>query len=203
MPGTIFANTGFDNYSVANPQYSASFSPSGANALESTGTVTLPASDKMTVTAWIKPSMQQANTHFNGVFSYGPGGACPIGIDNSFQLGIQGSGIPEFSAWCDSFLPAGGPAVDRNAWNFIAGELNGSKIDLFLNGLWLNGTIAGTGNLQPGNIIIGSNGTSAGSGFFNGSISDVQVYNATLTPQQLLQLYEQGFPIVERVNISG
>ena len=197
-----WSNAGFDNYTVANPEYAAAFDPISSNDLQSSGSVTLPIVNKMTVTAWIKPG-QQSNARFNGIFRYGPGGVCPLGVDGTFQIGIQRSGIPEFDSWCDPLLEQNGPSVNRNSWNFIAGVLDGQKIDLFLNGLWMNGTLAGIANIQPGNIIIGSNDSSAAGGFFNGSISDVQVYNTTLTPQQILQLYEQGLPLMSRVNVSG
>ncbi len=199
---SAWANVGFDNYTVANPEYAAVFNPSSANDLQSSGSVTLPITNQMTVTAWIKPG-QQAGKYYNGIFRYGPGGVCPLGVDGTFQIGIQKSGVPEFDSWCDPFVEQHGPSVNRNSWNFIAGVLNGQKIDLFLNGLWMNGTLAGIANIRSGNIIIGSNDSSVAGGFFNGSISDVQVYNTTLTSQQILQLYEQGLPLTSRVNVSG
>lgn len=199
---TSWSNVGFGNYSVANPSYAAHFDQISSNDLQSGGSVALPIMNQMSVTAWIRPGVQ-ANSHYNGVFEYGPGGVCPVGVDSTFQIGIQKSGIPEFDAWCDPFVEQKGPSVNRNSWNFMAGILNGNKISLFLNGLWMNGTLTGTANIQPGNIIIGSNESSTGGGFFNGSIADVQVYNTTLTPQQVLQLYEQGLPLTNRVNISG
>jgi hypothetical protein len=38
--------------------------------------------------------------------------------------------------------------------------------------------------------------------YFNGLIADVQVYNSVLTQQQILQLYGQGLPIQNRINVS-
>jgi hypothetical protein len=37
--------------------------------------------------------------------------------------------------------------------------------------------------------------------YFNGTIADVQVYNAALNSQQVSQLYNSGLPISQSINI--
>ena len=57
--------------------------------------------------------------------------------------------------------------------------------------------------LTPVPLGIGAElGTGTPFRFFNGSIIGVQVYNSTLTPAQIEQLYLQGLPVPESMNVS-
>ncbi len=38
--------------------------------------------------------------------------------------------------------------------------------------------------------------------YFNGSVTDLQIYNISLTKLQVGQLYEEGIPMLKRVNTS-
>ena len=53
-----------------------------------------------------------------------------------------------------------------------------------------------------GCIGLGNGELGKGTRYFNGSIVDVQVYNATLTVSQLTQLFLQGIPQVSVLNIT-
>lgn len=207
--GTVFNSIGF----FQNVQYShvpagthaiyvANFTPQGDNALISNGPVSLLSGNTVTISAWIRPVRPQQGITFpayTGVLSYGASGC-----GDSVTLGISQLGIPEMSIGCGGFIPTNGPLPNFDSWNFLAGTINGTKASLFLNGVWLNGTLPSNPTIMPGNIIIGSADlVTPLTKVFNGSITDVQVYNAALSPLQIEQMYEQGMPIVSMLNITA
>ncbi len=215
-----FGSVTFTNYSLLGPSaYALSFNPVSANVYYAQGSGSASftdiggsvAANIFTIVAWIKPTPVQ-NSNTNSIFfSYG-GDEASVGP--GLALGIQHSGLPYFSApssasKADVFAPTSGARVNFNSWNFMAAEVSQQKISVFINGRWTNGTLQYTwdsgGPEQP--LIVG--GTTPGGGpliaavdVFNGSITDLQVYNTTLSQQQLLQLYEQGIPPVVRLNVS-
>ena len=177
---------------ASNPtQYALAFNPA-SNDIYTSGNVNLlpTGTNAVTVTTWIKPSQSQGDATYDGVFVYGPRSCAPGG--NTIQVGIQASGIPEIAAWCDDFTPSSGIHVNFNSWNFVGYEVSGRNAYIFVNGKWVNGTLASPIYLQPGQIVIG--GSDASGRVFNGSISDIQVYNRILTPRQLYQMYQAGLP---------
>jgi hypothetical protein len=76
-----------------------------------------------------------------------------------------------------------------DSWNLITGTYNGSQMILYINGIEVS-QINHTGNiLNNVNFRVGC--SSSGSSCFDGDIDDVRVYNRTLTPAQVLALYNQ------------
>ncbi len=193
-----YPNTQYGNYILQGPvRYALTTSPISANAYSGTANVGLGGSSA-TVMAWINPSQKQSDPSNNIVFDYGPLSCGTPG--SGFRLGVQSSGVPWFSAWCDDFKPTSGVAVNFNTWNFVAARLSGQSISIFINGKWENGTLPTTPGLQAGTVVVG--GLTATSGLFNGSITDLQVYSIALSPQQITQTYVQGLPPALRMNLS-
>ena len=92
---------------------------------------------------------------------------------------------------------------NTGTWYFVTATFDGTYQKIYLNG-----NLLATYNL-PGSISPNSNLVGIGIGgnintayTFNGLISDVQIYNAPLTAQQVKQLYLQGLPMYSRVNVS-
>ncbi len=200
-PYNSVAASYYSPFATSPTHYALAFNPS-ANDIYTPGSVNLlpTGTNAVTVTTWIKPGQLQVDPTYDGVFVYGPRTCTPGG--NTIQVGIKANGIPEIATWCNDFTPSLGTHVNFNAWNFVGYEVNGRNAYIFVNGKWINGTLSNPLYLQPGQIIIG--GTDASGRVFNGSIADVQVYNAILTPQQLYQMYQAGLPpeIVENVTVG-
>ncbi|MGC8652280.1 MAG: LamG-like jellyroll fold domain-containing protein [Candidatus Micrarchaeia archaeon] len=159
--------------------------------------------DVATVVAWIYPKPIQGDSTYAGIVRI-DGEAC---TGKGLLLSLQGSsGHISMATWCNDFVPTTGPKVTYNAWNFVAVILNKQSVSLNVNGQWINGTLASVPSLQAGasscpyNFAIGS--TDCPGRLFNGSIADVQVYNTALTSGEVDALYQQGLPMVEKLNVS-
>ena len=86
-------------------------------------------------------------------------------------------------------------------WTFICGVISPSPTALYVNG-GLFGTAGPGGGVSQSNLnafAIGSSGN-IGAEFFNGLISNAQIYNAALNANQVQQLYQEG---ISGVPISG
>ncbi|MCL5430071.1 MAG: LamG domain-containing protein [Candidatus Marsarchaeota archaeon] len=205
-----FNNVAYSSYNVQNPEYGLQFNPKSLYPLVSASTVTLISGNTITATAWINPSPKQAHVYINGVLFYGdsPLSTCSSGTSPSFSFGVQDDGFPYLATHCQDFTPGYGERVNYNSWNFLAAEINGTTGSLFLNGQWMNTTFNKNVviNVHNGPAVIGSAddpGLGPNMRMFNGTITDVQLYNSVLTTQQLTQLYEQGFPPTQRLNITS
>jgi hypothetical protein len=190
----IFKNVQYGNYTLPSARYSASFNPVSANAYSASAS--LGVSNTATVVAWINPKPKQGAAIYNMFFDYGSFS----GAGGSLGVGVQSTGLPVLSAWSDDFTPTNGVGVNFNGWNFIAARLSGQSANVFINGVWNNGTLPSLPNVQSGTIVVG--GQKSSTGIFNGSVTDLQVYNIALTPLQIQQIYEQGFPPSVRMNLS-
>jgi hypothetical protein len=197
----VYQNQQYLNYTaIGAPRYAISENPTGANTFNSIGSVNLGISGSATVIAWINPKQKQAAPIYNNIFTYGTAICPPNG--NAIEIGMQATGIPFFSAGCDDTFPTNGPSVNFNSWNFLAATLSGTAVHFYLNGQWLNTTISTTANAQAGPVVIGGRLGSGTANVFNGSITDVQVYNTVLTSSILTQIYQAGLPPTVRLNIT-
>lgn len=78
--------------------------------------------------------------------------------------------------------------LSTNIWYNIVSTYDGSFIRLYLNGT-LDNSISQTGTVisNPGSLLIGK--LSYASSYFNGNVSNTQIYNRALTAQEVLQNY--------------
>ncbi|MFA6185458.1 MAG: DUF2341 domain-containing protein [Candidatus Shapirobacteria bacterium] len=89
--------------------------------------------------------------------------------------------------------------LSNNTWYHIAGSYDGTTVKLFLNGsnIGTTATISNTITQAAYNLCIGSE-TDAGSctsGFFNGKIDHVKIYDYARTPAQIAYDYNKGAPV--------
>ena len=172
------------------PQYVAQFNLGQTSWIYS-ATPPLPnGANKGTMTAWINPRLVQGDSTYAGIVRI-DGAVCAGGL----LLSLQGSsGLPSMATWCNDFVPSSGPKVVYNSWNFVAVVLNGQSVSLNVNGAWVNGTLSSMPSLQSGhlsyNFSIGS--TDSPGRMFNGSISNVQIYNTSLSGSEIQALYLEG-----------
>ncbi len=97
--------------------------------------------------------------------------------------------------WTGVSYPIPGGALGK--WEFVAVELNGNQKYWYANGQLVgNEMVSGGLTYVPSNFVIGAitpGYTGYGSAeWFNGSLSNVQVYNSSLSSGQISLLYSEG-----------
>jgi hypothetical protein len=75
-------------------------------------------------------------------------------------------------------------------WTHIAATYNGVTITIYVNGVQQATTSSSTSDTGNSNFVVGDRND--GTQFFNGLISDVQVYGTALSANQVQQLYQEG-----------
>jgi len=143
-----------------------------------------------TIAMWIKPSSVQDFSHSwtTAVFSL-----------NSYQaFGIQNSCLPNTCLVlhrCSSADTSSGAllpySIFNNEWYFIAVSVNPPNYYWYIDGISSADTNGNTYASSPG-ATIGTQFAQCDSNAFNGSIANVQLYNAALSPSQIQQLYQEG-----------
>lgn len=101
-----------------------------------------------------------------------------------------------------SLLDSTGTVLDGN-WHHVAFTYNSSGINLYIDG---SASGSDTTNFTPvqastDNFMIGARKISAPQKFFDGSISNVQIFNTALSPTEITTLYNYGSPIRTLANI--
>jgi hypothetical protein len=153
------------------------------------------AADQFTIAMWVNPDNLAASPH-QMFFDK---------LDESSAWGIS------FCAWyesrtisltlkSDGWLQVGGstPIAD-NTWTFIAATYDGSKsaagVKLYVNGIaeqtFIYQDYLSTEYMS--NTIAAQIGAREGANYpFDGSIDEVMLFNTTLTPADIINLYQQG-----------
>ena len=171
------------------PKYVASFD--GSSIIYSNISEMPYGSSPVTVTGWFyyTPSMPVPSM----LWSYGISGNC--GAGNYFSLRyLQGSGNPNNTfttdPWCDQVATIVTPKP--GIWYFIAETANKSDFGIYvsLNGKIYSNTGGVPANIKPSEYFYIAKGNDGGN--FVGSISDLQIYNTTLSKNQINALYQEG-----------
>ena len=182
-PGTTaFINTeGTCNGEL--PQDVAKFS-GGSQAITLNSLPTSPtSSNSVTITFWMYLNRGSSS---GGAFGFGPGADNFVGLQSSSSFGQAGVADSSISNLFST-------------WSFIAFSYSGSS---GTGTLYVNGAQAATGTatgFTPNSMgAIGNEGF-GGSAGFNGMISNVQLYNTSLSANQIQAMYTSGIggvPIV-------
>jgi uncharacterized repeat protein (TIGR02543 family) len=203
-PGTTtFINTeGVCNN--AQPQYVAQFNgKSSVVNISNTPSTTL-TGNTMTVTGWIYTN--NVSTIYNIQTSHPPmsqeyfGSWSGVGDDWIFDMYISAfGGYPTLEIANTSnahFSVSGTRALSPKTWYFLTDSLNGKTMSIYVNGVLVTSSNNFVGTLLPFSTgacqySIGAK-ECGGSLKFNGLISNIQIYNTSFTPSQILQLYYKG-----------
>jgi len=127
-----------------------------------------------TVCAWVKPDISSVKeilihgTSSTGAFELYQNGTSVNLRGGSSSLSISQSGLI------------------IGSWNFVCGVVNGTSGTVYVNETSSSGTIV-TPNTSSEQLGIGSFVT--GNYYFDGSISDVRVYDRSLTEEEIESLY--------------
>jgi hypothetical protein len=106
----------------------------------------------------------------------------------TFADGHMGYALGSGSAWGNGVTTSSG-ILTNNTWYYVVGTDNNGLIQLFINGI----SVGTASNNYPLNQVISIG--ARGSGvfyYFNGSISNVQIYNTAISANQVQQLYQEG-----------
>lgn len=160
----------------------------------------------VTITAWINPNGPQnttnpANTQAGLVYCRDASDATQagLGFNNATDLGFLWNGT--YYAWDSGLTPP------TNVWSFVAMVVTPTNVTIYLdntNGLASNAE-AGTMPVQAfdGPTIIGSDPYGITDRAFNGEMSQVAVFNYSLTQAQVQQLYNAGAQFLLSESWSG
>ncbi|MCL5101779.1 MAG: LamG domain-containing protein [Candidatus Marsarchaeota archaeon] len=137
----------------------------------------------ISIFAWVKTTRSS-----EGVFEYyAPSNNICQG---SVRLEINPQVTADFS--CDSATM--GPAVNNNQWNFIGWTIPAGTANVIF---YVNGVAYGPASISPINIptsglegLIGA--PYPGWNYFNGSLTNVQLYNTSLSTNDVQVLYQEG-----------
>ena len=174
------------------PQYVASFD--GSSTIQVTSAPQVPIGDApRTVTLWFFVPVLEP---YNGVFGYGTasdGAAYTIFVDSAY------GGTVCFDLWDSNQQCSGGNNLHVGVWEFAAGTYNsstsiltgytgyGGQLNSFIAGNVLSADTVAVSPTYP--ILIGDRTSTAG---MAGMISNVQIYNTSLSANEIQALYLEG-----------
>ncbi|MDE1873837.1 MAG: LamG domain-containing protein [Candidatus Micrarchaeota archaeon] len=170
------------------PQYVGVFS--AANSYVNIGSVSqLEVPSTLTVSAWVNGNPSQTNTNPSLVDK--GGNCCNVGY--GLFLHNTGSNFNVYArvhaSSATTLLSTG--SFSYSTWNFVAMTYDGSYVSIYINGAF-DKQASNSGGISYGsyNSIIGAD--SALSEDFDGMISNVQIYNASLSANEIQSLYAEG-----------
>jgi len=128
--------------------------------------------DSITLSAWIKGTF---NNNWDPIIAKGLDWQLTKGMGDEavfFCLGID--------------YVTGLANINDNEWHHVAGVYNGSKMDLYVDGLLdASGSASGSLNVSAANVCIGGSATQS----FNGLIDDARIYDRALSDDEIRTLY--------------
>jgi hypothetical protein len=174
-----------------NPTNTRSNSLTGVVTINSIGSLLdITNTQALTLVAWVK-FLGATPGHCEGIF--GDGGMVASGV----QLMGYTNGGACAAAYVDGVsLGAPSPLLTPGNWTMLTLSVSGPEGTFYLyrNGTLLNSvSSSGPLNLNPtGSLYYIGSDSYDGLDEFNGTITNVQLYDAALTPQQISQIYSEG-----------
>ena len=176
------------------PQYVASFKGQQSPII-TVNSLTL-TSTQFTVSVW---ASYNGNSAFNasGPNIFSASGGTGGGTQGGFQYGILGSGniycgLSTASGWYSYYTTTPFPA--KKIINLVY-EFNGTGINLYSNGQQFVSNIIGLTHITTSNVFAISGWTCGGTcqgESWSGLISNVQLYNTSLSDNEIQALYQEG-----------
>jgi len=171
-----------DRFGNANSAYSFN----GSNSYVSIASATPTNTANFTITAWIYP------TSLNQASGGGGVGGTIINADNDgnsdgYDLGIRNTG----KIW---WWPAGSEdlfsnaTINLNVWTHIAVAVNNATTTMYVNGAF-DSSQSSASTQVPTFTQLGS--SCHITGYWEGKLSDIRIYNVTLSANAVLQIYQQ------------
>jgi len=163
------------------PQYVAQFNGASSDMTVYNLPVFISSTNRVTFSMWVNPKIADgwlARKTQSGVMDLG--------------LRLISGNKPQFTAYNvgTPYYVTSANAIQNKIWTFITGTYDGSYLRMYINGVQ-DASLAATGNIADvvRLMTIGESGSTA---YFNGSISNIQVYNTSLSANQVQALYLEG-----------
>jgi hypothetical protein len=111
----------------------------------------------------------------------------------SWQYGMGTNGQELFARFDTGDVQSGGTPVKTGVWQHFVVIYNTTHILFYVNGTSISNITAAQPRTAGGNLDIGySDSTTTPTEYWQGAISDIKIYNRTLTPQQIAIQYNNG-----------
>jgi hypothetical protein len=146
----------------------------------------MPSVDEFSISAWFKTSAQGT------IYSFG---APSSNSNTQIKIAIRGGDyLPEVTLK-GTATTIGSTTYNDGNWHNIVLTCTTSTANLYIDGSNVGSPTIGTATItSTDNGAIGARTAPTGGFFFNGSISNVSVWNAALTSSQVLEIYNEGVP---------
>ncbi len=145
----------------------------------------------VTVSAWVNIDPSFLSNVYNYVFSNSRD-CC--GFYNGFDLYVA-TGNPVFDIWnTNKYAYTSSVKLSSNTWYMLAGTFDGSLIKVYINGNYI-GSAAYSGSIGvPSSYgsYLGAMGAGPTAYEFGGKLSNVQVYDTSLSANEIKSLYVAG-----------
>ena len=150
----------------------------------------------VTVSLWFETTEPISGSWSQLLNTAGLGAGCDYGTyclragSSNFYFSVATtSGLNQYTYVSNSALPAS-QKINTGNWNNVVGVYDGSKVYIYWDGVLQNSATA-TGTLLQGstNAITIADPYAAA---YQGSISNIQIYNTILTANQIQRLYQNG-----------
>jgi Concanavalin A-like lectin/glucanases superfamily len=168
------------------PQYVTQFN-GGSSLITISASSSLNNPSTFTVSAWLAPS-SIPTTYMAAIVERTACGSSwnwQLYTTNN-DIGTRGVSFSLYNPWAEAI---GGTPLTANQWVFVTGTYDGSNVKIYVNGVLGATTPAtGYGSISTPTAI----GTDTCGNAFRGSISNVQIYNASLDAGEVQSLYAEG-----------
>jgi len=148
-------------------------------------------SSNFTLTTWFKTSSNTTGT-FQQIWNSGYNGG---NTDIEVILNNNLAGFYARDSSGNSFSSVTSiSTVNNGNWHQVIGIRNGNVFSLYLDGAFQASVTKALGSVDTTSVspIIGNGASSINNRWFNGTISDVRVYNRALSAQEVTDLYNNG-----------
>ncbi|MDE1827794.1 MAG: LamG domain-containing protein [Candidatus Micrarchaeota archaeon] len=160
----------------------------------SSTTVNTLSQSSITISFWVDPEALGHGTGFRGSDQL----VCIGDRVSSIQLGYQSDGKINVNGWQGPSSTSTN-SLSLNRWYYIAYTQNAVSNSLYINGALESSLGGSAGTTMTRNVSIGGSNQNNGgkacqlsSNSLNGEMANVQLYNAALTPNQILSEYSAG-----------
>ena len=164
------------------PQFVGNFNGASSTVITVGTQSDLNIAGPLTVAGWANPSavengaiydQNSCNSQYELFFDTTPNGNMRVANTNNYYTASH-------------FYPV-------NEWVFVVGTFDGSYVRLYLNAALVGGPTAFSGSVNGHSGGTGYIGELPGCGYnFNGMIADVQIYNTSLSANDVTALYDEG-----------
>ncbi len=199
------------NYNITTDYPVASFNGQSSNRIISQDTSynsTFSKNNAITLSAWIY-ELPNSECEVSVANIYNLTGGLPSFL---FRFGVSGGSTwnPPNRIMLELFTTStqtnmfSTTVVPYKQWSNIVAEYNGTYVKFYLNGNSAGMTpYSATLSTAPKSLlVIGANPNSGCNNGFPGSVSNLQIYNSSLSSSQIQQLYQQGLPQYKKITIE-